>query len=585
MPNYGLVVTPTYNPMSFDDYVKPFKMYSDAYEKMADAYDQLELEAGQWEKLRDNAQDQEQWNVANKYLTDLRDAAEDLATNGLNLNTRGKVSNLRGRYSKEIKPIEEAFNYRQKMAEEQRKLNPTGDIQYTVDFSNIGLGEIMRNPSLGYSARSLSEIEKSALEQAQAFSTRNITSRHASELGNQYFQILQGMGQEAASEFLKGVQEGRNSQFTAEDLQQLNDLYNQVRDTYGLNSPSSPFSSSQNSLADERVLSGIMKGLALKDQYLTNYYAKPSGSGSGSGSGSSSESGWFIDKDRRYYYEPYGNKGYGRVLDITKPIKDSKGNVIDYEPVQDEEGLVASYNPDKDTFDTNKREVVINGKAKKAQQKETQEMYDNVHIVTFKGGTSDEPGYEFVDEEQVVPAKDYVKDYATYETDPDGIWGSNRAAKLKDRPLVASYSFKDILNENNADLDTKYQPKKGKNTYTKINIVEVEGVEGRRYALSSDADDKGVIQQEKTYETKEQAELAKVRKFIRYHFRNLPGQVRRHPENYTVEVRRSGNSYTFVFTPNSIRTAYSPTQNAVQSTPTSENENVENTVLGNIVPQ
>ena len=112
MPNYGLVVTPTYNPMSFDDYVKPFKMYSDAYEKMADAYDQLELEAGQWEKLRDNAQDQEQWNVANKYLTDLRDAAEDLATNGLNLNTRGKVSNLRGRYSKEILPITEEWNRR-----------------------------------------------------------------------------------------------------------------------------------------------------------------------------------------------------------------------------------------------------------------------------------------------------------------------------------------------------------------------------------------------------------------------------------------------------------------------------------------
>ena len=570
MPNYGLVVTPQYNPMSYEQYIKPFQDYAQVYNATVDQIDALEMEANQLEKLADSDIDAPQYQQYKSYADDLRNYANEIATQGLSSKTRAGLSRMRQRYAKEIKPIEEAFNYRKKMAEEQRKLNPTGDIQYTVDFSNIGLGEIMRNPSLGYSARSLSEIEKSALEQAQAFSTRSITSRRASELGNQYFQILQGQGQAAASEFLKGVQEGRNNEFTAEDLQHLNDLYNQVRDTYGLNSPSSPFSSSQNSIADKRVLNGIMKGLALKDQYLTNYYAKPSGSGRGSSS--SSESGWFIDKDRRYYYEPYGNKGYGRVLDTTKPKKDSKGNVIDYEPIQDEEGLVASYNPDKDTFDTIKREVVINGKAKKAQQRETQEMYDNVHIMTFKGGTSDEPGYEFVDTEQVVPTKTYVKDYDTYETDPDGIWGSNRAAKLKDRPLVASYSFKDILNENNTDLSSEYIPNED-TEYKRMTILKDDN---NKYYLTGN--------ENTTYETKEQAELAKVRKFIRYHFRNLPGQVRRHPENYTIEVRRSGDSYTFVFTPNSVRTAYSPTQDEAQGTQTDENANVENTVLGNIVP-
>lgn len=577
MPNYGLVVTPTYNPMSYEQYIQPFKDYAQVYNATVDQIDALEMEANQWERLADSDIDAPQYQQYKNYADDLRKYANEIATQGLSSRTRAGLSRMRQRYAKEIKPIEEAFNYRQKMAEEQRKLNPTGDIQYTVDFSNIGLGEIMRNPSLGYSARSLSEIEKSAFEQAQAFSTRNITSRHATELGNQYYQILQGMGQEAASEFLKGVQEGRNNQFTAEDLQQLNDLYNQVRDTYGLNSPSSPFSSSQNSLADERVLSGIMKGLALKDQYLTNYYAKPSGSGSGSGSGSSSESGWFIDKDRRYYYEPYGNKGYGRVLDTTKPIKDSKGNVIDYEPVQDEEGLVASYNPDKDTFDTNKREVVINGKAKKAQQKETQEMYDNVHIMTFNKGTGDEPGYEFVDSEQIIPAKDYSKNYETYIIDAPGLL--NKTA-LKDTQFVTSYSFKDILNENNTDLATEYQPNK-KGAYTKINVVQTSD---GRYTLSNSVDSDNTVAEENIYNTREQAELAKLRKFIKYHFRNLPSQVRKHPENYTVEVRKSGKSYTFVFTPNSVRTAYSPTQDAAQSTPTGENTNVENTVLGNIVP-
>lgn len=150
MPNYGLVVTPTYNPMSFEEYAKPFQLYSEAYNKMADAYDQLELEAGQWEKLRDNAQDQEQWNVANKYLTDLRDAAEDLATNGLNLNTRGKVSNLRGRYSKEIVPISDAWSRREKERELQTQMRlQHPDIMFERDAFNTGLNSyIAGNPEM-----------------------------------------------------------------------------------------------------------------------------------------------------------------------------------------------------------------------------------------------------------------------------------------------------------------------------------------------------------------------------------------------------------------------------------------------------
>jgi len=90
----------------------------------------------------------------------LRAAAKDLAENGLSHKTRSTLSNLRNRYTKEIQPISDAFDYRVKMMEEQRKLNPKGDLQWDIDFSKIGLGEIMNNPTLSYSpGRSLSEME------------------------------------------------------------------------------------------------------------------------------------------------------------------------------------------------------------------------------------------------------------------------------------------------------------------------------------------------------------------------------------------------------------------------------------------
>jgi hypothetical protein len=59
------------------------------------------------------------------------------------------------------------------MIEEQRKLNPIGDIQFNIDFTDVGLGEIMQNPTLSYApGRSLSAIEKAGYEAAVAASAR-----------------------------------------------------------------------------------------------------------------------------------------------------------------------------------------------------------------------------------------------------------------------------------------------------------------------------------------------------------------------------------------------------------------------------
>ena len=36
MPNYSLVVTPQYNPMSYEQYIAPFREYAGVYNQMAD---------------------------------------------------------------------------------------------------------------------------------------------------------------------------------------------------------------------------------------------------------------------------------------------------------------------------------------------------------------------------------------------------------------------------------------------------------------------------------------------------------------------------------------------------------------------
>lgn len=212
MPNYGLVVTPTYNPMSFEEYAKPFQLYSEAYNKMADAYDQLELEAGQWEKLRDNAQDQEQWNIANKYLTDLRDAAEDLATNGLNLNTRGKVSNLRGRYSKEILPITEAWNRRlEDIKSEDDLIAKDPSIVIAKSARERGLSDYSAGTPQRYFV-SGNDVYAKTLSAFKAISSRDISFEELKRFGNTYWSLAKIQGEENPAGMLAGIQRMLNTE-------------------------------------------------------------------------------------------------------------------------------------------------------------------------------------------------------------------------------------------------------------------------------------------------------------------------------------------------------------------------------------
>ena len=283
MPNFGLVVTPTFNPMSYEQYVQPFKDYAEVYNKISDSYDALEMEAGKWEKLANSTTDAAQYQQYKRYAEDLRLAASDLAENGLSHKTRSTLSNLRNRYTKEIQPISDAFDYRVKMMEEQRKLNPKGDLQWDIDFSKVSLGEIMNNPTLSYSpGRSLSEMEKAGFEVAKAASSRRTISEKAQDLGNQYYRIISGYSNEDVNEFLTKNQ-------NSDAFRELMGLYDQIRTSYGT-TDNSKYTQEQNYTADERILTGMLKGLVKQEDYQTNYWGKPNASSSSrSGSGSGDE--------------------------------------------------------------------------------------------------------------------------------------------------------------------------------------------------------------------------------------------------------------------------------------------------------
>lgn len=263
MPKYGLVINSTYNPMSFADYAAPFEKYASVYKEMADTYDTLEMEANKWEKLAQESGSENSYKQYTTYAKELRQAAQDLAENGLTNKTRGALSNLRNKYASTILPIEEKYEYRQKLIEEQRKANPTGDIQWTTDYANMGLDNLNLNSS--YSGRKLSDIEKEGFEQATAYSSR--MSQSALALAGQYYRIRQGYGQKYADAFLQNIALGNDSNYSASSVKELTDLFNYIKQSQGIGVSDSLYTTEQDAIASDRLASGILKGLTMKDSY------------------------------------------------------------------------------------------------------------------------------------------------------------------------------------------------------------------------------------------------------------------------------------------------------------------------------
>lgn len=389
MPNYGLVVTPEYKPMSYEQYVQPFKDYAQVYNTMADSYDALEMEANQWEKLANSAVDAPQYAQYKKYADDLHAAAADLATNGLTNKTRSALSQLRKRYAGEIKPIEDAYTYRQKLAEEWRKQNPTGDILLSEDPSQVSLSTIMQNPNWQPKAISQSFWEKEAYEQGKAASTREDAyiqdfDTLQSAIAEQYGLYRTGYTKDEVDNILQG-------RIPPELKRIMDSLYDSV-DVNG-------FSDEQISLLQQRMLNGFISGLSeekrpVADQsYASPYdWASLRARATGKGGGGRSDDYIILRKDPETGKPIEWVKGNGKSYIFEedengrKVIKiDKDGNPMYFDP--DKDKIHVDRNVEEETEITkNQREAEKVVRNKPATQEEVVKMPIAIHNI--KNNTS-----------------------------------------------------------------------------------------------------------------------------------------------------------------------------------------------------
>ena len=213
MPNYSLVINSAFKPFSYQDFLAPVLMATQAHQELENQYGDLATKASVWEEMANEQTDPYAYNMYKTYANDLEKQAGQLAREGLNAASRKNMLNMRARYSKEITPIEQAYTARQRQAEQQQQAllqDPT--LMLSRRASTTSLDEYIRNPQLAYESYPGKLITAQAAQAAGALAKemQEKPRKWRSILGNSYYETMMQKGFSSQA-VLQAIQDNPNA--------------------------------------------------------------------------------------------------------------------------------------------------------------------------------------------------------------------------------------------------------------------------------------------------------------------------------------------------------------------------------------
>lgn len=189
MANFNLVVdTSNFKPFTYEEMIRPLLLYKQEEEARQKAYLDLQEKASTLEDLAASEKDAEAYSAYTAYKNKLREAADAMAKNGLT-RQNNQVFNLRKSYINDIKPLNDLLEKRNKLVEEQRANNKDGTNIYSIDYGDMSLAEMKRNPTQTYNTLNGNVIRAISAETFAPLAKQILESpEYTSILGKQYFQ-------------------------------------------------------------------------------------------------------------------------------------------------------------------------------------------------------------------------------------------------------------------------------------------------------------------------------------------------------------------------------------------------------------
>lgn len=222
-----------FRPFSYDELVRPLQEATVAHQALETEYADLDTKASVWENIANEQTDPKAYQMYKRYSEDLKSQADALASQGLTQVSRQNLLKMKGRYSQEITPIEQAYTRRRQLADEQRKAlaeNPT--LMYQRDASTMSLDDFISNPEIDYGASySGAVLAKQAGDMASnlAKSMRSDPREWEHILGGQYWQTMEKSGYTPEEIILA-------SQFNQDAPEELRNIMKQVYESSGIDS-------------------------------------------------------------------------------------------------------------------------------------------------------------------------------------------------------------------------------------------------------------------------------------------------------------------------------------------------------------
>lgn len=155
MPNFAYANQANFRPFSYQEMLAPVLMATQAHQAVEEAYSELDSQANAIGSLANETNDPITYARYKSFEASLRNQADILAKNGLTPGSRKSLLDLKGRYAKEIIPIQNAIIRRRELADEQRKAllqNPT--LMFQRDMNSVSydssLDRFLENPDYDY---------------------------------------------------------------------------------------------------------------------------------------------------------------------------------------------------------------------------------------------------------------------------------------------------------------------------------------------------------------------------------------------------------------------------------------------------
>ena len=186
MANYSYVIDSTFRPFSFSEMMAPISMYKDAYEKTEEAYNTLMKDANTFEYLKNELpEDSKARGIYEKYVNDLRQQAQDLSHNGLNVMNRSALTGLRNRYHGEIGLLNKYQTELDELTKGRNALQAKG-IQMLYGDDNPNIDSLMSGQFNRYSIDSNELYKRGALAGKAASSKEYNAGDAGSTLNGMY---------------------------------------------------------------------------------------------------------------------------------------------------------------------------------------------------------------------------------------------------------------------------------------------------------------------------------------------------------------------------------------------------------------